>query len=226
MKYLIWICLTFTLIGCEPGVVFEEAMPPDVAAIRHIPIGFHGAYLCESDSGRIFIYDQLAIKESAYEFITTLDKIAEHEDCKILDGGLYLPGREECVPFTYLSQDTIAATIYDIDTLFNFRPFEVAKMYKGRLFLNHLDQQDHWITWMVSPDPDGSLLLKLIDVPDKLRQVEDITQDYTTRVTTREKVQYIINPTRVEFDRILKKEYTLECERLTPIILNHEMVRF
>ena len=226
LKYSALVGIVLWILSCEPGVVFEEAMPPDVESIHHIPVQFTGAYLCESDSSRIFIYDQLAIKESAYEFTTTLDKISETEDCRILDGGLYLPGRKECVPFTYLTQDSISATLYDIDTLFNFRRYEVAKLYKGHLFLNQLDPQEHWITWMLSPEPDGALLLKLIDVPDKIKSVEAITQDYSTRVTEKEKVQYIINPTLVEFDRILKKEYTVECERLTPIILEHEMVRF
>ncbi len=226
MKYLWAFSIFLYLFSCEPGVVFEKAMPPDVPPLQNIPTQFMGAYLCESDSSRIYIFDHLAFKESHFEFITTIDKIMGTEDCAILDGGLYLPGRDECVPFNYLSADSINATVYDIDTLFNFRDFEVAKMHKGNLFLNQLDNQNNWITWILSPEPKGELLLKFIDIPDKILSVESITDDYTTRITSNDQVQYIINPTLAQFERILDKDLTIACERLTPIGLEDNLVRF
>ncbi|MBT8229990.1 MAG: hypothetical protein KJO50_07000, partial [Bacteroidia bacterium] len=93
---------------------------------------------------------------------------------------------------------------------------QVAKYYKGHLFLNEQNDNKNWVTWLLSPQEDGRLVLDLIVVPDKKKEVEEITFDYET-VKEKEKVKFIINPTLVEFERILDREYFLECDILTPV---------
>lgn len=215
MRYIIFIFLI--LIACEPNVVFEEALPPEIDAIDQIPEVFQGAFMCDSDSSRIYVDAFLAIHESYYKFYTTVEKVRETENCSIVAGGLYLPGRKSCIPFEYISEDSIMAKIYEQDTLFSFSDIEVAKTYKGRLFLNRQNERGHWITWMLSPESDGSMLLELIDVPDKKKSIDEISQVIHTRKTKKDKIQYIIKPSLVEFDKILKKGYTTECELLHPI---------
>ncbi|NNF21497.1 MAG: hypothetical protein HKN67_06120, partial [Saprospiraceae bacterium] len=182
----------------------------------HIPVLFHGVFMCESDSSRIYIGKYSAVKESYYEFVTSLDKVRESEDCSIAAGGLYLPGRKECVPFEYVNEDSISAKVYELDTIFAFKDKQVAKYYKGHLFLNEQNDNKNWVTWLLSPQEDGRLVLDLIVVPDKKKEVEEITFDYET-VKEKEKVKFIINPTLVEFERILDREYFLECDILTPV---------
>ena len=213
------------LLACEPAVVFKDAMPPEVEAINTIPEQFHGVYMCESDSSRIYIERDHAVQESYYQFVTSIERVRESEDCSIVAGGLYLPGRKECIPFEWINEDSITARVYELDTLMQFADDEVVKYYKGHLFLNKLSDDNHWVTWMLTPQEDGSLLFELIEVPDNKRKVQEITIDYETIQKDEETVQYVINPTLVEFDRILDKDYVRECDILRPINFENSYFR-
>jgi len=207
------------LISCQPNVLFQEAMPPDVVSIDKVPKLFQGIYLCESDSSRMYAEDYVVFNETYHMFVTHIDKVKETENCSIVAGGLYLPGRRECVPFEYVGEDTIKAKVYTIDTLFDFSENQVLKEYKGRLFMNYMNEYNEWVTYMISPMADGSMKWELIDVPDKIKEVEGITHDYTTRLNKDEETMYIIKPTLVDFERILSREYTSTCDILIPINL-------
>ena len=217
MRLLGFLLILLTAISCEPAVVFKDAMPPEVDAITTIPKQFHGVYMCESDSSRIYIERDHAVQESYYQFITSVERVRESEDCSIVAGGLYLPGRKECIPFEWINEDSITAKVYELDTLFEFADDEVMKLYRGHLFLNKYSDDNHWITWMLTPQEDGALLFELIEIPDNKRKVEEITIDYSIIQKDEETVQYVINPTLVEFDRILDQEYVRECDILRPI---------
>ena len=216
VKYFFFLSVLY-FISCEPNVLFEEAVPPEVSAIDRIPIDFQGGFICESDSSRMYADEFIIYNESYHQFVTTLDRIKETENCSIIAGGLYLPGRKECIPFEYLSEDTITAKVYSIDTLFAFRDHEVLKLYKGRLFMNYKNGLDEWVTFMISPMEDGALKWELIDIPDSVRKVEAITRDYTMRVNADDETKYIIKPTLVEFERIIDKNYVRPCDILFPI---------
>lgn len=215
--YLIFIVL---LAACEPDVKFAKALPPEVETIAEIPIQFQGTYMCESDSSRVFINRETIILESYYEFITSVSEVQETEDCSIVAGGLYLPGRKECIPFEYLSEDSIKARVYDLDTLIGIDIMsEALKMYKGHLYINKLNEDQNWSSWILSPQEDGGLLFSVVDVPDKKERVEEITFDYETRKKSSDEIEYVLNPSLVEFDRILDKDFITECEVLTPVNL-------
>lgn len=213
--------LTFFLSACEINVFFKEASPPGVESISSIPGTFQGVYICESDSSRLYASTNVIYQESYVEFVTTLQNVKETESCSILNQGLYLPGRKECVPFEYIGEDSIRAKIYTIDTLFHFKPEkEVAKFYKGRLFLNKKSELDDWLTWMVTPNSDGTLLWELIKVPNDIDDLVDITHSIKDRPVfklDKDEKQYIINPTLVEFDKILENDYLIKCDVLTPV---------
>ncbi len=227
LKSLVSIYSAFLLIttiiylgGCEPKVIFEQAMPPDVVPIGSIPDKFQGVYECESDGSRMYADKFKVYRESYFKFTTTVDHVRDTEDCSILAGGLYLPGRNECIPFEYIGEDTITAKVYDLDTLFHFAPNQIAKEYKGRLFLNMSDDSGKWITFMISPNSDGSMLWELIDIPNKLKDVTEITYNFETKKNRKDETIYILDPTMVEFDRIINdKDYMLECDVLKPINL-------
>lgn len=209
-----------TLGGCEPKVIFEQAMPPDVKPLASIPDKFQGVYRCESDGSRMYADKYKVFKESYHQFTTTLERVRETENCSILAGGLYLPGRQECVPFEYLGGDTITAKVYDLDTLFHFGPKQVAKEYRGRLFLNMSDNTGKWMTFMVSPNEDGSMMWELIDIPNKLKDVSEITYNFKTKKNKDDETIYILNPTMVEFDKIINNDDNMmECDILYPINL-------
>jgi len=162
--------------------------------------------------------DEFAVyKESYRMFITTIEKVEQTEDCAIVAGGLYLPGRKECIPFDYIEDDKIVAKIYSIDTLFGFRKDEVLKLYKGRLFLNYQSEKNEWVCHMITPMRDRSMKWELINVPDEVNTIEEVTVDYTTRENKEEETLYVIKPTLVEFDQILDKNFVSDCDILYPI---------
>jgi len=222
MQGIIGFATLLMLVSCVPNVLFQEAVPPGVDAINEVPENFQGVFVCESDSSRIYADRFVVYNESYHMFVTAIDRVNETENCSIVAGGLYLPGRKECIPFEYIGEDSIQAKVYSIDTLFSFKDTEVMKLYKGRLFMNYQNDQNEWITYMISPMEDGAMNWEIIDVPDKVHTVEEITHDYKTRKNEDDETMYIIKPTLVEFDRILQKGYSSQCDILTPI--NFELI--
>lgn len=216
-QFILGLSLVLFLASCQPNVLFQESVPPGVDAIDRVPTNFQGVFMCESDSSRIYADQFVVYNESYRMFVTTIDKVHETENCSIVAGGLYLPGRKECIPFEYVGEDSIQAKVYSIDTLFSFQDNEVMKLYKGRLFMNYKNNLNEWVTYMISPMADGSMKWEIIDVPDKIRKVEEITHDYKTRINKDDETMYIIKPTLVEFDQILLRGYTSTCETLIPI---------
>lgn len=207
----------FILMSCQPNVVFEDTLPPGIDSIDKIPDVFQGVYMCESDSSRMYADPFAIYNESYHTFIIPISRVEETENCSIVAGGLYLPGRKDCIPFEYIGEDTIMAKVYSIDTLFSFQANEVMKLYKGRLFMNYKNRHNEWVTHMISPLDDGSVQWDLIDVPDKIKKVEAITHEYTTRQNEDNETMYILKPTMVEFERILQRKYTSTCDILIPI---------
>ena len=203
--------------ACQPVTAFDKPMPPDIESITSIPEPFIGVYLCESDSNLIYIDQHEIYKESLREFYTTRDKVKETENCALVAGGLFLPGRAACIPVEFIGEDSIYAKIYEVDLLFGFRENEIAKYHNGHLFLNLKDKKDYWYTFLFTPNNDGSVEWKLVDVPNVIDSIENITHNYTSIEIEKNRRQFVLSPTLVEFEDILEKEYFLNCEYLTPI---------
>ncbi len=221
MKYILGFIIGLLLFSCDHRVKFSEAMPPTVEATGKIPEIFLGTFICESDSSRLYINEYSAIKESHFLFETSIQKVEETENCSLVAGGLYLPGRKECIPFKYISEDSISATIYELDTIFSFRENEVVKYYKGHLFVSFNNEKNEWETWMFTPQSDGTILFEFIAVPDNEKVIKDVTRDYSKRIDANEKVHYTLNPSKKEFDEILNKHYLFECDILIPVVLGN-----
>lgn len=221
MKYsVIYICVLFFLLACEPDVKFKNALPPGIESIDEIPVIFHGTFMCVSDSSRVYVNNSTIIMESHYVFETSLDKVDETENCSIVAGGLYLPVRKECIPFEYISEDSIRAKVYELDTMLRFNSnTEAVKYHEGHLYINKQGAEGHWSTWLLSPEENGSLLLRLIDIPENKEKIEAITSDYETIQRDSMDVDYVLNPSFKEFEQIIVKNYLKECEELIPVNL-------
>jgi len=221
ISYMFWsVALGIAILStaCESNVLFEDAMPPDVGIIKSIPQAYQGMFLCESDSSIVHTKEKAIIRESYVKFNAFLNQIQETEGCEIKDGSLYMPWSEECIAFEYVNDTTITATMHKIDTLFNFKRGEVAKYYKGRLFLNvETSTGKKWVTSMISRKEDGTIYWEQIHMPEEIEKVEAITPNFKTRKNKQNKTVYIMNPTLVEFDKILEKNYVRECDVFTPI---------
>ena len=163
--------------SCDFNVLFKDAMPPDVEPIESIPSFFQGVYMCESDSSLMYIFSDRVCQESYVKFEVCTDNIDEINGCEITKEGIYIPSRDEYVPYEYIEEDRIVATIHDYDTLFYFSDRSIAKLYKGRLFLNLESKDQEWVTFMLSPRPAGAIAFDLIQVPDEIEMIEEITID-------------------------------------------------
>lgn len=217
-SFIASIVFTFIfLYACQLNVLFDRSVPPGISSIDQIPSLFQGVYICESDSSVIYADRFIIYQESFYEFTTTLDQVRESEGCSVIDGGIYLPGRKECIPFEYLTEDSITAKVYDIDTLFAFREGEILKSYKGHLFFNYMDNNKNWMTFMITPLSDGALKWELIEVPNVEEKIKDITDQIVAYEEDNSHKRYIINPSLVEFDEIIEKDYTTLCDILNPV---------
>lgn len=221
LSLLLWSGLLIGILittACESNVLFKDAMPPGIARLKTIPLSYQGQFLCESDSSIIISKEESIVREAYVKFYAYLKQIKETEGCSIKDGSLYMPWSEECIPFEYVNDSLITAKMHKIDTLFHFRKGEVAKLYKGRLFLNvQVKNSKNWLTSMVSQKEDGTIYWERIHMPDEIEKVEAITPNFTTKKSRENKTVYIMNPTLVEFDKILEKNYVRECDVFTPI---------
>ncbi len=220
-KYSIIIVYLFLIYACETTVTFQQASPPDVAVINAIPDAFIGMYRCQSDSTLIVIDEQAVYSEQLIGFTTTKFRVNETEGCNIKDGGVYFRGIEECVPFKDLGDDRIYVELIDRDTLFAFREGECAKFYKGHLFINHLTQDNSWVTFLLTPQDHHQLLFEYLEIPNNPKAIEAVTLDYRPIAKPDEEEDFfMINPSLIEFEEFLQDKFRVECEVLD--LLNFE----
>ena len=218
MKYL-FLLIAIILTACDHRVKFADPMPPEIDIESTIPDFFLGTYVCESDSSRLHVDKYMAIKETYYIFETSVAEVNETENCSLVAGGLYLLGRKECIPFEFISEDSISAKVYDLDTIFAFRKDEVMKYHLGHLFINYMNKNQEWETWRFTPQLDGSIAFEFLAIPNDEEKIKRAAYDYETRIDSMEKVHYILNPTKKEFEEILTKDYMFQCDILVPINL-------
>lgn len=201
-------------IACKPHVLFEYPQPEDGEKITEFPIEYQGMFYSESDSTIIFVNDKVVYAESPLEFITTIQEVIDSENCTIKDGGVQFPHTTQCVPFEYLSEDTIMGTMILNDTLFDFNETQSAKLYKDKLFLNVGDDNGNWISNMITKEANGDLSWDLISLPDNENKIAKMVSKYRVEMKKDSHEIYIINPTTVELQEILDKGYLKRIEKL------------
>lgn len=222
VSYVLGLMFLLCLSSCDPGVVFADSNPPGVETIDQIPEPFLGSFVCSSDSAFIHIKSRSIIRETKYQLISSLDDVRDSENCAIVDGGLHVPGRDECFPFEYITDDTIMVDLYTLDTVFIFDEIEELKYHEELLFLNTKLTSGNWMTWTLQLLDDGSLSFELVTIPADEDIVKDLSANYDTDVLDRDKPQYILSPTMEEFDYILSHGFRSTCEILTPINIEND----
>lgn len=217
MKYLYLLVGLVFIVSCEPKVLFQKALPPEGQKLKSIPANFQGVFYSECDTTILHALDNVIYTEGFFQFKTTLGRIEEEPGCRISDQGMYLRGVNECVPFEYINEDTILVNVVQKDTMFFISDEQVAKLYKGSLYLNHKDENGNWIVSTVTPDEKGRLHWSLIDIPNKVDKIKEITKDYSSYTRDDKEEIFVINPTQIEFDQLLNKEYLTECDVFIPL---------
>lgn len=208
------------IIRCTPPVVFEQAYPSDQEDLNSIPAAYQGAYLCESDSAVVIISDHHIILQRTNYFNTGIRQIEERDDCKIIDDNMYVSGRLECIPITFVNDTTIRGIYKETDTLFVMQQGSVARLYKGHLVINQELRDSEWAVSMLIQESGGDISYRAITNKTNIKNVEIITQ--TTEITGERdtKPRYKIRPTMIEFEELVKSDKVfIECEYLTRVYL-------
>jgi len=204
----------FLTVQCDPPVVFDQPYPLNEADLEEIPENFVGVYMCESDSSLIWISDQLIVHESYHFFQTSLARIKENENCSVEDGNMVLPGRNECIPLTYLNDSVVRGEYIVSDTLFKNKDQAVARMYQGHLVISTKLDKKEWMIHYLSPDKENLLYRSIVD-RSNLKQVEKVTPMEEITTDEDKNKRYIIRPSMTEFNAIFhNKAIFIECEYL------------
>ncbi|MDA9774200.1 hypothetical protein N9B82_04510 [Saprospiraceae bacterium] len=212
------VALVFMLfVSCEPPVVFDSPYPLGVENLEEIPTDFHGVYMCESDSSLIWISDQTIIHESYHYFQTSLERVRETDQCSIVDEMMILPGNNECIPLTYITDSIVRGEYIVSDTLFKNKKYAVARMYKGHLVINTKIEQNEWMIHYLSPD-DGNLYYRSIVDKSNLKQIARITEMEDITEANSKQDRFLIKPSMKEFDALFHNEKIfIECEYLISV---------
>ena len=214
------LCLVLLLIlihGCEPGLVYEQAVPPGIENLPEIPTIYQGSFVCSSDSTHVYVTDKAIIEEYYHKFVTSIDKINESDNCVIVGRGIHFKDQEVCVPFEYISDRLVTGQIYKVDTLFSISEKQVLRSYKGHLFFNYQLPQGTWVATMLTPTDDAGFSLRLLDMEEDVSKIKTVTTDIKTKELKDDQVQYILNPTIVEFDKIMEAPNRTACEQFIRI---------
>lgn len=219
MRYLLLLSIAF-LFACEPKVYFAEPQPKELKALTAIPTDFRGIYIFASDSSIVRANNDVIAIDSYFEYETRLSNAQESESCKIANGGIYLRGAKKCIPYESIDEDIVRAKIYSIDTIFTFNKYNVAKLYKDKLFLSYRDKEGRWVVNALTPLKSGSFLWELIDIPDRVHTIESISPSYRRVMKSDSTFFYIVDPDLKGFQKILDREYMTYCDTLHPFIIN------
>lgn len=213
-------CITLlSLFSCEPNVYFKEAQPRKIPSLTSLPLDFRGVYRFASDSSLVRADDKVIAVDSYFEYKTRLSTAHESENCKIANGGIYLKGTQECIPYEKIDEDLVRAKIYTVDTLFSFSQYHVAKMYGEKLLLSYGDEKGHWLVNVFTPIEHGAILWEFIDIPDKTHIVEGLAPSYSRKLQSDSSFIYIIDPNEKGFRRIFDKGYLTVCDTLKPFTI-------
>lgn len=209
--------------SCEPPVVFEEPYLNDVAALKSFPDNFQGIYACQSDSTIILINDHTIYAESLVFFEESISKLSAKDNCTLIGDEIYISDIQECIPFEYISEDSIRGHYYLVDSLFHISSLNAVKPFKGHLVLIQYFSQDDWVLSLLSLDEDYNISFRTITENSDLDKLSQITNMEKVDNNRNSKPTYRVRPTKTEFEQIFEDyEIFIECEYLIRVNLEND----
>ncbi len=196
--------------SCEPAVVFKTPQPKGITEVTSFSPAFRGTFFCESDSSLVVIDKDIIYKTHWFDFSIPEDRI--ESDTNLVKSGetLFVKDLGKCAIYR-TQNDTVYASVRLADTLFILNEENILKSYKGHQIMNLKLKDGDYEVIILSLDEDTNLELKMATLPGAVEDLEKITK--VKDVSYDDVEQYQINPTRLEFDEILKQEIVFEtCE--------------
>ena len=206
----LFVSIIMVISSCEPAVVFKTPQPKGIIEITSFSPEFRGTFFCESDSSLVVIDKNIIYKTHWFDFSIPENQI--ESDPNVIKSGesLFVKDLGKCVIYK-TQNDTVYASINLADTLFVLSEENILKSYKGHQVMNIKLKDGDYEVVILSLDEDTNLELKMATLPEEVEQLEKITP--VKDVSYDDVEQYQINPTRLEFDEILKQEIVFEtCE--------------
>ena len=206
MKNLILIPFLVSLffLACEEApVVFIEPQPSSSETEISFDLMYRGIFLCESDSAVVHIEKNLIFKEKTYAFDLTLEELEDMDEVTLEGDELILENWQEPLPAEVID-GKIHSFITFRDTFFNITRGDVLKTFEGHQILNKRINDKKWEVLVLSLDFDFNLELMEAELPEDIKKLQKIT--LVKDISTKDKTQYILAPSHMEFEEILKQE--------------------
>jgi hypothetical protein len=204
------ISIIVLIFSCEPAVVFKTPQPKGIPEITSFSPEFIGTFFCESDSSLVVIDKNIIYKTHWYDFSIPENRIESDPNVIKTGESLFIKDLGDCTIYK-IQNDTVFASVRLADTLFVLSEENILKSYKGHQVMNMKLKDGDYEVIILSLDEDTNLELKMANLPGEVSDLEKITS--VKDVSYEDVEQYQINPTRLEFDEILKQEIVFEtCE--------------
>jgi hypothetical protein len=200
------IVICYLVSGCDKGVTFSEPQPVNGELIKGFPKKIQGQYVSKLFATHLSIQEKSIIKTIEWSGITAkrdLDSNYHLQDTLIVsnDGNDHYP--------VQVIGDSFKVNIHWQDTLFLFSDKNIAKKFKGYIFLNETNDNINWAVTKLSLEK-GMLYVGKIssgDDIDKLRQITE-TSDTTS---------YSFKPTQKQFGLFVKQKGFKDVEEFVRI---------
>lgn len=210
MKKLAYLFLLsfFFIIACEPPIVFTEPQPKKVKAETAFSEEYQGVYFCESDTSLVKVTEKGIYKEKDFYFTTTPEDISEMDDMYLENDELIINWYFKPLKITYLDDEHLSGVLTIRDTLFWISNNHVLKYYKGHQILNYNLGNRKWDIYVFSQDDYGNVSYMRTKLPENLEELEKITP--VTNLSDKDKTQYQVSPTKMEFKKLLETQIIFE----------------
>ena len=209
-KYLFCmsIVVIFVLTACEPAVVFENPQPKGAPEEKNFATPYQGTYLSESDSSIVIIDSVCIYKRHWFDF--TLSRKRIEKDDNVVKSGEFLHLKNIGKNAIYrIKNDTVYASVALEDTLFHLDGSKyILKSHEGHQIMNVKLNEASYQVIVLSLDGKGNLDLMHASRLEDIEKLEKITP--TQDISHHDIEQFMINPTRVEFDEIMEQEIVFE----------------
>jgi ribosomal protein S24E len=220
IKILLLVFLTFTVLGCQPPVVFGGPQPENAEPLASVPPEYQGIYWCQADSASLYISSRTFMKQKEFLVKLTREDIDSNPDLALREGRLVLTQWGSTFPIREKS-DTILSHVYLYDTIFAISDEQVLKSYRGHLVLNTKLDENAWLVLVASLQGGRTLSLSRAEIPDNMASLDSITPVHILSRNGDSGTQILITPTAEAFGRILDRGLLFdttcsEFERIFP----------
>jgi len=188
------IAVSITIYSCQPAATFDAPQPEGVNSISSFPSSLHGTYITADSLSKLTINDTMITYNYGYQ--EKLLKINLDSSFLIVGDTLLDKNNGEKTRID-IAGYTIVRHIYGVDTVFHFSATQVAKKYKGSIFLNSEIEKGKWEVRQLS-------LGKNILTMSEIATAEDI-QKLRTIVDADTTIHHF-SPTKKQFKHFMKHD--------------------